>query len=100
MRQEMERIKNVFKSDVVKVVALLAAMWVIVELLNGCTGGGEYALAMGVMVGAAGGKHIAGEPLTLPQTVQRAVQEQPYEITLMPHTAATDGFYLAKLKKR
>lgn len=65
MRQEMERIKNVFKSDVVKVVALLAAMWVIVELLNGCSGGGEYALAMGVMVGAAGGKHIAGEPLTL-----------------------------------
>ena len=56
MRQEMERIKNVFKSDVVKVVALLAAMWVIVELLNGCTGGGEYALAMGVMVGAAGGR--------------------------------------------
>ena len=43
---------------------------------------------------------FAGEPLTLPQTVQRAVQEHPYEITLMPHTAATDGFYLAKLKKR
>ena len=41
-----------------------------------------------------------GVPLALPDEIGRAFAEQPYEITLMPHTAATDGFYLAKLKKR
>lgn len=61
----MERIKKAFKSDVVKAVVVLAAMWLMTELISGCSGGGEYALAMGVIAGAAGGKHIAVEPLTL-----------------------------------
>lgn len=62
MGKIMERIKKAFKSDVVKAVAVLAAMWLMAELISGCSGGGEYALAMGVI---AGGKHIVGEPLTL-----------------------------------
>ena len=43
---------------------------------------------------------FTGEPLSLPNTIRHAIEEQPCEITLMPHTAATDGFYIAKLKKR
>ena len=41
-----------------------------------------------------------GVPLTLPEGVERAVDEQAYEITLMPHTAHTDGFYLAAFTRR
>ncbi|MEE1105459.1 MAG: 16S rRNA (cytosine(967)-C(5))-methyltransferase RsmB, partial [Ruminococcus sp.] len=41
-----------------------------------------------------------GVPLVLPDGVERAFDEREYEITLMPHTAAADGFYLAKLTKR
>lgn len=41
-----------------------------------------------------------GVPLTLPDEITRAVDEEPYEITLMPHTAHTDGFYCAVFKRR
>ena len=41
-----------------------------------------------------------GVPLTLPDEITRAVDEEPYEITLMPHTAHTDGFYCAMFKRR
>ena len=40
-----------------------------------------------------------GVPLTLPEGVSRAVEENGYEITLMPHTAGCDGFYAALLRK-
>ena len=40
-----------------------------------------------------------GKPLTLPEGVTRAIEENAYEITLMPHTAGTDGFYIAALTK-
>lgn len=36
-----------------------------------------------------------GRPLTLPNGVKRAFNEESYELTLMPHTAGTDGFYVA-----
>ena len=41
--------------------------------------------------------NFRGEVLRLPNGVCRAFDEQPHEITLMPHTAGTDGFYLAAL---
>lgn len=41
-----------------------------------------------------------GVPLSLPRGVTRAVAEEDYEITLMPHTAGCDGFYAARLCKR
>lgn len=50
---------------VMKMAAALAAVLGLYLLLDGCVNGGEYAMAMGVVVGAAGGKHIGGEPLTL-----------------------------------
>lgn len=43
---------------------------------------------------------FTGVPLKLPKEVSRAFDEQPYEITLMPHTAGTDGFYIALLERR
>lgn len=36
-----------------------------------------------------------GVNLRLPDGVERAFDEEDYEITLMPHTANTDGFYIA-----
>ena len=41
-----------------------------------------------------------GIPLRLPDEITRAVDEEPYEITLMPHTAHTDGFYCAVFGRR
>ena len=41
-----------------------------------------------------------GKPLKLPEGVSRAVDENDYEITLMPHTAGTDGFYIAAFTKK
>lgn len=41
-----------------------------------------------------------GVELKLPCEDMRAFEEQPYEITLMPHKAQTDGFYIALLGKR
>ena len=41
-----------------------------------------------------------GVPLERPDEITRAVSEEPYEITLMPHTAHTDGFYCAMFKRR
>ena len=62
----MEKImRRILKSDLMKVVAVAAFMWVMYMLLEGCCGGGEYGLAMGVVAGVAGGKHVGGEPLTL-----------------------------------
>ncbi|MEE1219313.1 MAG: 16S rRNA (cytosine(967)-C(5))-methyltransferase RsmB [Ruminococcus sp.] len=41
-----------------------------------------------------------GLQLTLPTGVSRAYDENDYEITLMPHSAGTDGFYFAVFGKR
>ena len=43
--------------------------------------------------------HFQGVPLTLPAGVTRAFDEEAYEITLMPHTAKSDGFYAAVLHR-
>jgi len=40
---------------------------------------------------------FCGKPLALPAGVTRAIDENDYELTLMPHTAGTDGFYVASL---
>ena len=40
-----------------------------------------------------------GKPLTLPEGVARAVDENDYELTMMPHTAGTDGFYVAAIQR-
>lgn len=70
-------VKRVFGNDVVKMVAVAAVMAGVYMLLEGCCGG-EYGLAMGVIAGVAGGKHVEGEPLTLepePRGVARSAQE-------------------------
>ncbi len=41
-----------------------------------------------------------GVPLKLPKGVERAFDEQEYEITLTPHRANTDGFYIAAFQRR
>lgn len=41
-----------------------------------------------------------GIPLKLPNGVTRAFDEEPYEITLMPHTCGTDGFYISLFGKK
>lgn len=41
-----------------------------------------------------------GIPLSLPCGINRAVEENNYELTLMPHTAHTDGFYFAVFGRR
>lgn len=41
-----------------------------------------------------------GVKLTLPEGVTRAFDEEDYELTLMPHTAKTDGFYIAVFGKK
>ena len=43
---------------------------------------------------------FTGVKLTLPEGVGRAIGEEDYEITLMPHTAHTDGFYFAVFRRR
>ena len=40
-----------------------------------------------------------GVPLTPPDGVARAIEENAWELTLMPHTAGTDGFYIAVFTK-
>lgn len=41
-----------------------------------------------------------GVKITLPDGVERAFDEEDYELTLMPHTAKTDGFYIAVFGKK
>ncbi len=41
-----------------------------------------------------------GIDLNLPKEISRAYDEKPCEITLMPHTSGTDGFYFALFGKR
>lgn len=41
-----------------------------------------------------------GVKLNLPGEVSRAFDEKDYEITLMPHSAGTDGFYIAAFTRR
>ena len=41
-----------------------------------------------------------GINLKLPEGVSRAFDENNYELTLMPHTAHTDGFYIAVFGKK
>lgn len=59
-----EKMKEVMKKAV-KVVAIVAAVVGVYMMLDGCMGGSEYGLAMSVIAGVAGGKHVEGEPLTL-----------------------------------
>ncbi len=40
-----------------------------------------------------------GKPLALPEGVTRAIDENDYELTMMPHTAGTDGFYVAAIQR-
>ena len=40
-----------------------------------------------------------GVPLPLPEGVTRAFDEPAHELTLMPHTAGTDGFFIALLRR-
>ncbi|MEE0869477.1 MAG: 16S rRNA (cytosine(967)-C(5))-methyltransferase RsmB [Ruminococcus sp.] len=41
-----------------------------------------------------------GVKLSLPPQINRAIDEHDYEITLMPHTSGTDGFYIAVFGKK
>lgn len=41
-----------------------------------------------------------GVKLKLPRQIPRAFEENEYEISLMPHTAGTDGFYIAVFERR
>ncbi len=41
-----------------------------------------------------------GIPIRLPSGIERAFSEKNYELTLMPHTAHTDGFYIAVFGRR
>ena len=41
-----------------------------------------------------------GVKLKLPQSITRAYEENDYELTLMPHTSETDGFYIAVFGKK
>lgn len=41
-----------------------------------------------------------GVKIKLPNGIERAFDEEPYEITLMPHKAKTDGFYFAVFGKK
>ena len=41
-----------------------------------------------------------GVKLKLPQSITRAYEENDYELTLMPHTSGTDGFYIAVFGKK
>lgn len=41
-----------------------------------------------------------GIKLKLPEGITRAFKENDYELTLMPHTAVTDGFYIALFGKK
>lgn len=43
---------------------------------------------------------FCGVDIKLPDEIIRPIKEQPYEITLMPHTAGTDGFYFAVLERK
>lgn len=41
-----------------------------------------------------------GVKITLPNGINRAIDEEDYELTLMPHSAQTDGFYIAVFGKK
>lgn len=41
-----------------------------------------------------------GVKIKLPETIKRAFEEKDYELTLIPHTAGTDGFYIAVFGKK
>lgn len=42
---------------------------------------------------------FCGVTLALPKGVSRAIEENDWELTLMPHTAGTDGFYIAAFRR-
>ena len=41
-----------------------------------------------------------GEPFTLPEGIDRMTEEEPYCLTLLPGVYDTDGFFIAKLRRR
>ena len=75
---------------VLKMLGLIAAIIVVELLLDGCSGGSEYGLAMSVIAGVAGGKHVEGEPLTLqtsregsPELLRNEIDERIVKIRPM-----------------
>lgn len=41
-----------------------------------------------------------GEPINLPNGIDRTIKEEPYCLTLLPGVYDTDGFFIAKLRRR
>ncbi len=41
-----------------------------------------------------------GEPIDLPNGIDRMIEEEPYCLTLLPGVYDTDGFFIAKLRRR
>lgn len=39
-------------------------------------------------------------PLSLPKSVSHAIEEEPNQLTLMPHVHGTDGFFMAAFRKK
>lgn len=65
MKNFIKRVtKRVFNKKVLAAVAFIATGAALYMLMESCRGG-EYVMAMSIVAGAAGGKHIGGEPLTL-----------------------------------
>lgn len=64
IEKTMNAMKKILKNDVVKFIAVMMALCGMYMVFNALAGG-EYVMAMGVVAGVAGGKHIEGEPLTL-----------------------------------
>lgn len=56
--------KKIFENDAVKFLTIMLVMCGLYMVASALIGG-EYTMAMGVIAGVAGGKHIEGEPLTL-----------------------------------
>ncbi len=43
---------------------------------------------------------FVGEPLKLPDCIDHLIEEEPYCLTLLPGVYDTDGFFIAKLRRR
>jgi 16S rRNA (cytosine967-C5)-methyltransferase len=41
-----------------------------------------------------------GEPIDLPNGIDRMIEEEPYCLTLLPGLYDTDGFFIAKLRRK
>ena len=43
---------------------------------------------------------FVGEPIKLPDGIDHIIEEEPYCLTLLPGVYDTDGFFIAKLRRR